>query len=160
MTMSRKEDYEDLLGKLSVIVEIPDVQMVTLKMADTVLERDIPISFPGYEDGVLVFDISRPIWGRDPEEIEKVPVPDPAPPKEITIPVHNPTEKAAAAYGVVAGVSFLGSSWPEVREEVKSGWQIFCPDRSITWEAARPQVRDAWNAVGSLLDNTYRKADS
>jgi hypothetical protein len=117
--------YGELLTNISMIGEIPGIQTIKLRITKSAEPgSDLQISLPSYENDVMVLDISPPIWGRDTEPTEHPP--DPAPPKEVTIRVNNPQETMATAYGFVAGANFLGSSWPEVREEVKLGWETVC----------------------------------
>ena len=163
--MSKPDDYREYLKSISEIIGASNVEFIRFRISDPVLGESVKISLPAYENGVFVFDISPPIWGRDPFGPPESPdpprlpsAPEPAnPSSEGTIPVHSEVEKMAAAYGIVAGATFLGSSWPTARENIKLGWQVFCRDDSIAWESAKPQVKHAWNTVGSVFGE-YRKA--
>ena len=155
--MSRRDDYERLLSKVSFVGDLPGIETVTIRMNESLAGGGADIILPSYNDDVLILEISPPIWGRDPEEETPEEDRKPSPPTETRIPIRSPTEKVATAYGVVAGANFLGSTWPAVRQDVKLGWPTFCSGRNISWESAEPQVRDAWNAVGSLFGD-YRKA--
>lgn len=147
--MSAK-NYEDFLVNLSPIGEIPGLQAICLKTSGPVFVDDLQISLPTYENGMVVLDISRPIWGRDP--LDEKP-PEPVPPKEVKIPVHNPAEAVETIYGLISGANYLGSSWLAVQGEVKTGWETFCRNQhqNIAWDTARPQVQYAWNAASVML---------